>query len=140
MEHLKQASLEVCQAVVDRLASILFDDGLGHIQWITRNNVTRCRLFGAAQMGKNAILCMFKEQLDLGPKYYLLIALMRHSGKAYIQCLLRMLPSEKMVPELYFMRDPLRREPTFPSQREKILAIADRHIPREELPNFCDVV
>ena len=71
-------------------------------------------------MKKNAILCMFKEQLGLASKYYLLIALINYSGMARIQCLLRMLPSKKMVPELYFMRGPLCRGPTFPSQKEKI--------------------
>ena len=40
MDHLRQASLEVCQSEVDRQASALFDDGLGHKQWSTRREVT----------------------------------------------------------------------------------------------------
>ena len=67
--HLRQASLEVCQSMEDRLASALFNDGLKHMQWSTRREVTRCKLFGVGQMRKNVILCTFKEQLGLGSKY-----------------------------------------------------------------------
>ena len=62
VDHLRQASLEVCQSsAMDRLARALFDDRLEDRQWSTRQEVTRCRLFGASQMRKNVILCMFKE-------------------------------------------------------------------------------
>ena len=66
MDHLRLASLEVCQSAI---AKALFDNGLEDRQWSTNREVTRCRLFGACQMKKNVILCMFKEQLGLGPKY-----------------------------------------------------------------------
>ena len=75
MDHLRQASLEIWQVVVDHLARVLFKNGLEDKQRSTGQEVTQCRLFGASQMRKNVILCMFKEQLGLGPKYYLLIAL-----------------------------------------------------------------
>ena len=46
MEHLKQASLEVRQSTVDRLAKALFDDGMGDREWPTKQEITRCVLFG----------------------------------------------------------------------------------------------
>ena len=68
MEHLKQANLEVRQSTVDRLAKALFDNGMGDREWPTRREITQCVLFGERQIWKNAILCMLKEQLGLGPK------------------------------------------------------------------------
>ena len=74
MEHLKQASLEVRQSIVDRLAKALFDDGMGDQEWPTKREIARCVLFGEHRIWKNAILCMVKEKLGLGPKYYQFIA------------------------------------------------------------------
>ena len=137
MEHLKQASLEVRQSTADRLSKALFDDGMGDREWPTRREITRCVLIGERQIRKNAILCMVKEQLGLGPKYYQFIAVMDIFAMARIQCLIRMLPHEKFVPELDTIRIPLRRQPAFPSQAEKIQAIARREIPLEELADYC---
>ena len=139
MDHLKQANLEVRQLIVDRLAKALFNDGLGDKQWPTKRDVTRCVLFGASRIWKNTIFCMFKEQLGLGPKYYHIIAHRDVLGMIRIQCLIRMLPHEKMVPELDLMRDPLYRDPTFPSQTKKVQAIAKREIPLEDQPNYCTI-
>ena len=75
MHHLRLATLEFFQSAIDRLAKALFDDGLEDKHWSTNQEVTRCKLFGACQMKKNVILCMFKEQLGLGPNYYQIIAL-----------------------------------------------------------------
>ena len=108
MEHLKQASLEGRQSIVDRLAKALFDDGMGDREWPTRREITRCVLFGERQIQKNAILCMVKEQLGLGPKYHQFIATMDIHAMACIQCLIRMLPHEKFVPKLgVFEKSPL---------------------------------
>ena len=100
MEHLKQANLEVRQSTVDRLAKALFDDGMGDQEWPTKQEITRCVLFGERRIRKNAILCMVKEQLGL------IIAMDMHA-MARIQCLIRMLPHEKFVPELDILRSPL---------------------------------
>ena len=35
MDHLRLASLKVCQSVIDHLAKALFDDGLEDRQWST---------------------------------------------------------------------------------------------------------
>ena len=46
VDHLRQASLEVCKEMVDRLARALFEDGLDNgledRQWSTRQEVTQC--------------------------------------------------------------------------------------------------
>ena len=84
VDHLRQTSLEVCQLAVDCLARALFNDGLEYKQWSTRQEVTHYRLFGASKMRKNVILCMLKEQLGLGSKYYLLIILMDSFGMTHI--------------------------------------------------------
>ena len=80
MDHLRLANLEVCQSAIDCLAKALFEDGLEDRQWSTSQEVTRYKLFGACQMKKNVILCMFKEHLGLGPKYYQIIALIEPNG------------------------------------------------------------
>ena len=82
---------------------------------------------------------MFKEQLGLGWKYYQFMAAMDVFGMTRIQCLMRMLPHEKMVPQLDILRSPLRRKLAFPNQDKKIQAIARREIPLEELPNYCSI-
>ena len=115
LDHLKQPNLKVQQLIVDHLAKALFDDGLGDKQWPTKREVTRCILFGASQIQKNTILCMFKEQPGLVPKYYHIISHRDFLGMTRIQCLIRMLPHEKMVPELDLMRDPLCHDHTFPN-------------------------
>ena len=46
MEHLKQATLEVRQSTVYRLAKALFNDGMGDREWPTKREITRCVLFG----------------------------------------------------------------------------------------------
>ena len=138
MEHLKQASLEVRQSTVDRLAKALFDDGMGDREWPTKQEITRCVLFGERRIWKNAILCMVKEQLGLGPKYYQFIATMDIHAMARIQCLIRMLPHEKFVPKLDILRSPLCKL-ALPSQAKKIQAIANREIPLEELPDYCSI-
>ena len=70
---------------MDRLAKALSDDKLEDLQWSAKWDVTKYNLFGERQMRKNVILCMFKKQLGLGPKYYLLIALIEPYGRAHIQ-------------------------------------------------------
>ena len=107
MEHLKQASLEVRQSTVDQLAKALFNDGMGDREWPTKWEITRCVLFRKRRIQKNAILCMVKEQLGLGPKYYQFIAAMDIHAMAHIQCLIRMLPHEKFVPKLDILRSTL---------------------------------
>ena len=139
MDHLKQANLNVRQATVDRMAKALFNDGMGDKEWPTRREITRCVLFGERQIWKNAILCMFKEQLGLGPKYYQFMAAMDVFGMSRIQCLMRMLPHEKMVSKVDILRSPLYRKPAFPNQAKKIQAIARWKIPLEELPNYCSI-
>ena len=139
MEHLKQASLEVRQWAVHRLAKALFDDGMGDQEWPTKWEITRCVLFGERQIWKNAILCMVKEQLGLGPKYYQIITAMDIFAMSRIQYLIRMLSHEKFVPKLDILRSPLRRQLAFPSQAKKIQAISNREIPLEELPNYCSI-
>ena len=136
MDHLRLANLEVCQLAIDCLA--LFDNGLEDRQWSTNWEVTRYRLFGACQMKKNVILCMFKEWLGLGPKYYQIIALIEPNGWSCIQCLTRMLPHDKMVLKLYCMKMNFFKGPIFPNQ-EKIRAIYDWEIPLEEQPNYCNI-
>ena len=54
--HLRQASLAVCQSVVNHLAKALFDDGLKDKEWRTKGNVVSCGLFGERQLRKNVIL------------------------------------------------------------------------------------
>ena len=76
---------------------------------------------------------MFKEQLGLDPKYHQLLTAIEPYGCICIQCLLRMLPHEKMVLCLYSMRFSLYKAPLFPSQAEKIQDIIDQRIPLEEL-------
>ena len=44
-----------------------------------------------------------------------------------------------MVPKLDLMRDPLRHDPSFPSQIEKVQAIAKREILLEDQPNYCTI-
>ena len=136
---MKQASLEVRQSTVDRLAKALFDDGMGDQEWPTKREIIRCVLFGEHQIWKNAILCMVKEQLGLGPKYYQFIATMDIHAMARIQCLIRMLLHEKFVPELDILRSLLRKKPALPSQAKKIQAIANREIPLKELPDYCGI-
>ena len=75
MDHLRLANLEVCQLAIDCLEKALFGDGYEDKKWSTNWEVTRCRLFGICQMKKSVILCMLKEHLGLGPKYYQIIAL-----------------------------------------------------------------
>ena len=60
-DHLRLASLDVYQLAIDCLAKAMFDDGLEDRQWSTNREVTTYRLFGACQMKKSVILCMFKE-------------------------------------------------------------------------------
>ena len=96
-DHLRQASLVVCQLVVNCLAKALSDDGLEDEYWHTKGNVVSCGLFGERQLRKNFILFMLKEQLGLGPKYYQLLTSIEPYGRSRIQCLLRLLPHEKMV-------------------------------------------
>ena len=97
MDHLRQTSLIVCQSVVNRLAKALFDDGLEDKEWRTKWNIVNCGLFGEHQLRKNVILFMIKEQLGLGSKYYQLLTSIESCGRSRIQCLLRLLPHEKMV-------------------------------------------
>ena len=59
---------------------------------------------------------MFKEQLDIGPKYYQVSALIEPNGQYRIQCLTRMLPHEKMVLKLYCMKMNFFKGPIFPNQ------------------------
>ena len=120
------------------LAKALFDDGMGDQEWPTKREITRCVLFGERRIWKNAILCMVKEQLGLGPKYYQFAA-MDIFAMAHIQCLIRMLPHKKFVQELDILRSPVCRQPTLPSQAKKIQAIASREIPLEELPDYCSI-
>ena len=61
MDHLRQASLVVCQSVVNHLAKALFDDKLKDKEWRTKGNVVSCGLFRESQLRKNIILFMFKE-------------------------------------------------------------------------------
>ena len=131
MDHLRLANLEVCQLEIDCLAKALFDNGFEEKQWSTNKEVTRCKLFGVCQMNKNVILCMFKEQLGLGPKYYQIIALIEPYGRSHIQCLTRMLPHEKMVLKLYCMKLNFFKGPILSSQVEKIRAIHNWEIPLE---------
>ena len=116
MGHLRQASLVVCQLAVSRLAKALFDNGLKDEEWSTKGNVASCVLFGECQLRKSVILFMFKEQLGLGPNYYHLLTAIEPYGGSRIQCLLKMLPHEKMVLRLYSMRFSLYKAPLFPSQ------------------------
>ena len=139
MDHLKQANLEVRQSTIDRLAKALFDVRLGDKQWPTKQKVTRCILFGASQIWKNTILCIFKEKLGLGTKYYHIIAHRDVLSMTRIQCLIRMLPHKKMVFELDLKRDPLHCDLTFSSQTKKVQAIAKQEIPLEDQPNFCTI-
>ena len=104
VEHLRQASLVVCQSVVNRLARALFDDGLKDEEWQTNGNVANCGLYEEQQLRKNVILFMFKEQLGIGPKYYQLLTSIEAYGRSCFQCLLRFLPHEKMVLHLWSMR------------------------------------
>ena len=46
MDHLRQASLVVCQLAVDHLAKALIDDGLKEEEWPSKWNVASCGLFG----------------------------------------------------------------------------------------------
>ena len=131
MDHLRQASLVVCQSIVNRLGKALFDDGLKDKEWHKKGNVVSCGLFGECQLRKNVILFMFKEQLGLGPKYYQLLTSIEPYG--HIQCLLRLLPHEKKVLRLWSIRFSLYKAPLFPNQAEKFQEIIDRRIPPEEL-------
>ena len=125
MGHLRQASLVVCQSAVNHLAKALFYDGLKHKEWRTKGNVASCGLFGERQLRKNVILFMFKEQLGLDPNYCQLLTVIEPYGLSRIQCLLRMLPHEKMVLCLYSMRFALYKAPLFPSQAKKVQEIID---------------
>ena len=82
---------------------------------------------------KNVILFMFKEQLGLGPKYYQLLTSIEPYGRSHIQCLLRLLPHEKMVLRLWSMRFALFKAPLFLNQAEKVQEIIDQRIPLKEL-------
>ena len=83
---------------------------------------------------------MFKEQLGLGPKFYHIIAHRDVLGMTHIWCLIRMLPNKKMVHELDLMRDPLCRNCTFPSQTEKVQAIANKQeILLKDQLNYCTI-
>ena len=125
MGHLRQASLVVCQSTVSHLEKALFDDGLEDKEWRIKGNVANCGLFGEHQLRKNVILFMFKEKLGLGPNYYQLLTAIEPYGRSHIQCLLRMLPHEKMVLCLYSMRFSLYKAPLFPNQAKKIQEIID---------------
>ena len=133
MDHLRQASLAVCQLAVSRLAKALFDDGLKDKEWHTKGNVANCGLFGERRLRKNVILFMFKEQLGLGPNYYQLLTAIEPYGRSRIQCLLRMLPHKKTVLCLYSMRFALYKAPLFPNQAEKVQEVIDERIPPKEL-------
>ena len=133
LEHLRFASLEVCQGAIDCLAEGLFEDP--ERIWVTRGVITQCIFFGPQTIRKNVILAMFKEKLRMGPKYYNIFVPYYPNYPTCIFLLTRFLPSHKFVlfPFLSLRAITLK----FPRRIPMAIEMIKRRIPPEDQKTFC---
>ena len=139
LDHLNQANLEICQAIVERLTKSLFGDQNSREQgkfWTTQGFVTQCTLYGNQSLQKNVIMAMFKERIGLGLDYYEVMTYMLPPFIKRFFCLLRMIPPKKIV--LYPKRPtPLIYNcPTFLRQISTIRRISARTICDKDRPGY----
>ena len=99
-DHLNQSNLKIHQAIVEQLTKILFGNQNSREQrklWTTQGSITQCTLYGKQSLQKNVIIAMFKERIGLGHGYYEVMTYMLSPFINQFFCLLRMIPSEKIV-------------------------------------------
>ena len=134
LERLKFASLEVYQGAIDCLAEGLFKDP--DQMWVTRGLITQCVLFGPQTIRKNVLLAMFREKLDMGPKYYNIFVPYYPNYPSCIFCLAQFLPSNKFVlfPFLSLRAITLK----FPRKSLMAREMIEQRIPPEDQKTFCN--